>query len=123
MQHVRTGSWWAPHGMEWIYILNNGQMAVLVVAVFVATSGIGLAILRPWVRRFCYQEFSDHNEAVSAFVGCYGVFYGITLGLIAVATWENHEAAGDAVDREAASMSALYRDVSALSEPARGQLR
>jgi hypothetical protein len=109
--------------MVWIYVLNNEQMAVLVVTVFVAASVGGLVLVRPWIKRYCYEAFPDHNEAVSAFISCYGVFYGITLGLIAVATWENHEAASEVVDQEAAAVAALYRDVTAFSEPARTELR
>ncbi len=109
--------------MLWIYNLDNWLMCLLIVATFVSASVGGLKLVRPWVKTHCYEAFQDHNEAVSAFIGTYGVFFGITLGLIAVATWENYEAASDVVDQEAASLAALYRDVSGFPEPARTVLR
>lgn len=109
--------------MLWIYNLPNWAMCLMIVSVFVGGSMLGLKLVRPWVKTHCYEAFQDHNEAVSAFIGTFGVFYGITLGLIAVATWENFEEASSIVDQEAASLSALYRDVSAFPEPSRSILR
>lgn len=45
------------------------------------------------------------------------------LGLIAVATYQNFPDVETAVQREAAAVAGLYRDVSAHPEPARGQLQ
>jgi hypothetical protein len=45
------------------------------------------------------------------------------LGLLAVATYQNYATVGDIVDKEASSLSALYRDVSAFPQPIRSQLQ
>ena len=52
-----------------------------------------------------------------------GVFYGITVGLIAVGVWNTDSSASELVSREAASISALYRDVSGYPSPLRDELR
>src|SRR4029079_63546 len=49
--------------------------------------------------------------------------YGITLGLIAVTTWESTRAVADVASREAATIAALYRDTSGFETPLREQLR
>jgi hypothetical protein len=53
----------------------------------------------------------------------YFVLFGILLGLLAVATYQDYTTVGDIVDKEASSLSALYRDVSAYPQPIRSQLQ
>ncbi len=64
-----------------------------------------------------------HNDIVSYYLAAVGVFYGITLGLIAVGTYQNYADVDRKVAEEAASVGAIYRDVSSYPEPARSQLR
>src|SRR3954471_22916401 len=63
------------------------------------------------------------NEAISGTVQAIGVFYGITVGLIAVGVWNTNSNASELVSKEATAVSALYRDVSGYPEPLRGALR
>jgi len=63
------------------------------------------------------------NEAVSGTVQAIGVFYGITVGLIAVAVWNTNSNASDRVSKEATSIAVLYRDISSYPSPRREQLR
>jgi hypothetical protein len=53
-----------------------------------------------------------------------GIFtiYGITLGLIAVTTWESYSHVSEIVSREATAVAALYRDTAGFPEPLRGDL-
>lgn len=109
--------------MYWIYNLPNWLLCLLILFVFTGGALLGQILTRRFVRRFFSQSLEDHNEAVGAIIGTYGVFFGITLGLIAVATWENFDASEDLIMREASALSALDRDVAALPEPASGELR
>ncbi len=105
----------------WVYDLPNWLFATLTITVFVSFSMIGL-----WVcRQLSLRIFGRHsqNDIVSYYLSTAGVFYGITLGLIAVGTYTTFSNVDDAVSKEAASVAALYRDVSSYPEPARGQLR
>ena len=52
-----------------------------------------------------------------------GVFYGITVGLIAVGVWNTNSNAAELVSKEAVSIGALYRDVSSYPSPEREELR
>ena len=77
------------------------------------------------VRRFLIPRLHYHdgaNDAVSGTVQAIGVFYGITVGLIAVGVWNTNSNASDLVSKEAAAIGSLYRDVSAYPSPARDEL-
>ena len=73
----------------WIYDLPNWLLCTLIVAVTVGLALAGLFITRPIVKQLVGAS-SKHNDLVSYFLGSMGVFYGLALGLIAVATWENY---------------------------------
>jgi hypothetical protein len=109
--------------MYWLYQLPIWQLCALILMIFTGGSLLGQVLTRRIVRQFFSQALDDHNEAVGAIIGSYGVFYGITLGLIAVATWDNFDASEDLIMKEASALSALERDVAALPEPASGELR
>ena len=59
---------------------------------------------------------------VSYYLGAFGVFYGLTIGLIAVATWQNYADLDGLVNRRPAALRVLDRGVSWYPEPARGEL-
>lgn len=106
----------------WLYDLPLPLMAVLFCLPSLAFTWGGLLLLRPRVRRWLGPE-PGANDMASTFLSAYGVFYGLMLGLIAVATYQNFADVETAVQREAAAVAGLYRDVSAHPQPARGQLQ
>lgn len=108
--------------MYWIYNIPHWAGAALFSVVFVGITCLGVVLIRPWVRRHAADQ-PDWNAMISTALSAYGVFYGITLALIAFATYQNFAAAEDAVAREAASLGALYRNVSGYPEPMRGELQ
>src|SRR5262245_11852953 len=78
------------------------------------------------VRRYLLPRLLFHdgvNDAVSGTVQAVGVFYAITVGLIAASVWTTYSNAGDLTSQEAVAIVALYRDVSSLPEPIRTTLR
>jgi hypothetical protein len=108
--------------LNWAYDLPPLPLAILMVVGLELLSMLGLFS----VRRFVLPRlrFSDGvHDAISGTVQAIGVFYGITVGLIAVAVWNMHTTAKDVVSREAAAIGTLYRDLGGYPEPARTQLR
>jgi len=109
----------------WIYDLSNWLFCAVVVGVFVAFSLTGQIV----VRRFHSRWFGDkeYNFSVADYLSAAGVFFGITLGLISVATWENFTAVDGIVSHEASAVGVLFRTVDNYPEPHRtvltGQLR
>jgi hypothetical protein len=105
----------------WIYDLPNWLLGMLMVLVVTGLSAAGLVAARPHVRRL-FGPPPGHNDVVSYYLGTFGVFYGLTIGLIAVASWQNLADLEGLVNEEAAAMRVLDRAVILYPEPARGQL-
>lgn len=106
----------------WLYEISPLKAVLIMVALIEALSLIGLALSR----RFIVPRLRYHdgvNDAVSGTVQAIGVFYGITVGLIAVGVWNTNSNAADLVSKEASSIGALYRDVSGYPEPVRTKLQ
>ena len=107
---------------QWAYEISPLKLALIMVATIEAVSLIGLMLARRYV--VPHLRFHDGvNDAISGTVQAIGVFYGITVGLIAVGVWGTHSNADDLVSKEAAAIGGLYRDVSSYPEPLRSNLQ
>jgi hypothetical protein len=105
-----------------LYDLAPPIAALIIVAFIEVAALIGLVLVRRYViPRLHYDDGA--NDAVSGTVQAIGVFYGITVGLIAVGVWNTNSNASELVSREATSIGALYRDVSGYPSPLRDELR
>jgi hypothetical protein len=104
---------------NWLYEIKP-EFAVIIMMAFVETvSLLGLFL----ARRFLIGRLHGANDAVSGTVQAIGVFYGITVGLIAVAVWNTNSAASQLVSKEATSIAALHRDIGGYPQPIRDELR
>jgi len=105
----------------WYYAVNPFLAAILTIIFVETLSLIGLFLARRFLLpRFHYSE--GINDAVSGTVQAIGVFYGITVGLIAVGVWNTNSNAGDLVSKEASAIGGTYRDVSGLPAPRNREL-
>ena len=66
---------------------------------------------------------SAHNDVAGFVLAIVGVIYAVLLAFIAVAVWQSFGQAEDLVQTEANLVGNLYRDTSALPEPAAATLR
>jgi hypothetical protein len=106
----------------WLYEISPLRAGLLLMVFIETISLVGLFLARRFVLpRLRYT--GDVNDAVSGTVQAIGVFYGITVGLIAVGVWNTYSSSAELVSREAAAIGALYRDVSAYPAPIRDELR
>jgi hypothetical protein len=108
--------------LYWIYDIPTVAAAGLLAALFVGICWTGTILFRPIVRSIVHHQ-PDLNETVGDFLQYFGVIYGLLLGLLAVATYQNLSDVEKAVGSEASSLAALYRDVSVYPEPARTELK
>ena len=106
----------------WIYDHPTWMMALLFVAVFAIVSIIGLFAFR-WLAHDWLHRDERANEMVGFAMSSFAMLYGLLLGLVAVAAYTSYSTIGDQVTKEAASLAALYRDVSGLPEPHRAELQ
>ena len=106
----------------WIYDLPALWVIVLFEAVFVGVCWLGTLFLRPSARSWLGQE-PRLNDMLAAFLQYFGVIYGLLLGLLAVATYQNRLDVAKSNANEASSLSALYRNITAYPEPSRTELQ
>ncbi len=71
-----------------IYDLPLGQLITVTAVIFVGFSWIGCIFVRPFLRLFVRSR-GGSNDVVGHVLSCFGVFYGLLLGLIAVASYQN----------------------------------
>src|SRR5262249_43780262 len=107
--------------LYWIYDLPNWVLGVFIVSTLLAFSLAGLFATRPVVRMLLGPT-ANCNDVVGSFFAGIGVFYGLALGLIAVATWENYTDIDGVVGTEAAAVASFYRDLDGYSQPLRRRL-
>jgi hypothetical protein len=108
--------------MYWIYDYPSWFIGLLFCVTFVAFTWMGIFLTRVTVHSWLHQE-KRANEMVGLALSSYFVLFGLLLGLVAVATYQNYSNVSDIVDNEASSLAALYREISSLPEPSRGQLQ
>jgi hypothetical protein len=78
--------------------------------------------LRPFLRIFVRGR-DGSNDVVGSVLSCFCVFYGLLLGLIAVASYQNMSQVEENVAREVAALAALHQGVTAYPEPEGQNLR
>jgi hypothetical protein len=99
----------------WIY-LPAFWVIILFEAVFVGVFWLGALLLRPFVRAWLHEE-ARLNDMLAGILQYFGVIFGLLLGLLAVATYQNRLDVEKSNADEASSLSALYR------KPSRGELQ
>jgi len=85
---------------------------------FIVPAMVGLTLVHGSIhQRLKLGETLIDNGVVGWFFSGSLTIYGITLGLIAVTTWESSRGAAGIASREAATIAALYRDSSGFVPP------
>lgn len=108
--------------MYWIYDYPSWIIGFLCCGALIALTWIGIFLTRVTVHSWLHRE-KRANEMVGLALSSYFVLFGLLLGLVAVATYQNYATVGDIVTKEASSLAALYREFSGLPQPIRGQLQ
>jgi hypothetical protein len=106
----------------WIYDYPTSKVATLFAVVFVVVTWAATFVLRRYLHPWFHRD-RRANEMVGFVLSSYSVFYGILIGLIAVAAYQNFGTVSDLVTREASSLGALYRDLSGYPQPDRERLQ
>ncbi len=108
--------------MLWMYEMPTWLLAVLIVGLTVVFSLIGLYFTH---RRLHGSEAATQidNGTVGWFFSGVTVLYGLTLGLLTVATWQNYSTASGIASQEAATLAVLYRDLSGYPDSTRQPLQ
>ncbi len=106
----------------WIYDYPSWSIGLLFAAVFIGITWGGIFLTRATVHSWIHRD-THANEVVGLALSSFFVLFGLLLGLVAVATYQNYSNVGDNVDKEASSVAALYRDFGGYPQPVRHQLQ
>jgi hypothetical protein len=111
------------HGVfYWIYDYPSSLVGPLFALTFLAATWAATLLLRRYVHRWFHTE-RRANDMVGFMLSSFSVLYGILVGLIAVAAYQNYGTVSDVVTKEASSLAALYRDLRGYPQPSRGRLQ
>jgi hypothetical protein len=112
--------------MLWLYEIPTWLLAVLIVGGTVLLALGGLRLIHRRLNGSVAVNLID-NGTVGWFFSGVTVLYGLTLGLLTVATWQNYTTSSGITSQEAASLAVLYRDLSgypaSVGQPMQQQLR
>lgn len=86
-----------------------------------ALNCVGAVVARPLVRWIRTRE-AEWNGVVGAVLSCFGVFYGLLLGLLAVAAYQVYETAESRVTGEASLLAGIYGDLRDYPQPVQSEL-
>ncbi len=106
----------------WVYDIPNWIFFLITITFFIGFSLLGAFIFSNNLEKKLDLSL-ETNSIVSTFLGLSGVFYGITLGLIAVGTFDNFNQTESIVNNESSALGALYSDVNILKNPEKEQLK
>jgi hypothetical protein len=105
----------------WIYDFPTWQLGLIFALLFLGITWLGILFVSPFLKVWLKGQ-EGINDLVGYALSGFGVFYGLLLGLLSVATYQNSTDVNATVSKEAASLGALYRDVSSYPEPVRTEL-
>ena len=106
----------------WVYDVPIVIALPLFVALFVGISLLVVLALRKWVPREG-DSAPEWDRVLGYAMASYGVLYGVTLALIAAASYENYRGVEQIVLEETSAISVLYRDASGFPEPTSSELQ
>lgn len=106
----------------WIYNYPAARIGTLFAVVFVLLTWASILLFRRYFQTWFHTE-RRANDMVGFVFSSYSVLYGILLGLIAVAAYQNLDNMSGLVTSEASSLAAMYRDLHGYPEPIRGRLQ
>lgn len=106
--------------MLWLYDIPTIGVAGLFAAAFVGFTWLGILFIRPFFRLLLRRQ-PGLNDVVGVILSSHCAFFGLLLGLLAVAAYQNLADVEKTVNREAGYLRAIYRSLTDYPEPTRSQ--
>ena len=106
----------------WIYDYPSLNIGALFGVVFVTAAWLSILFIRLSFHSWIHGE-KRANDMVGFALSSFSVLYGLLVGLLAVAAYQNFSSVSDLVTKESSNLGALYRDLRGYPQPAKGRLR
>jgi len=107
---------------EFLYDFRLRELALLFSAVAVGAAVFGLIVVKPALR-ILFGTGPDFNQNVSFGGSGFNLFYGLLLGLLTVAAYQNNQRVAQAVEAEASRLGSIYSDLESYPEPTRSDVK
>jgi len=107
---------------DWLYDLPTEMLALYCVALLVGATWFGTLFIRPFFRLWLRNQ-PGSNELVSHAYAGFSLLYGLLLGLLSVAVYQNLERIQGHVGQEAANLASVYRTMGNYPQPTRGDIQ
>ncbi len=105
------------------YDIPVNLLAIYFSLIAIGAVFFGLIFLKPILRILIGRRDPAINDTISHGTSGYSLFYALLVGLLTVAAYENREQVEQSVLNEAASVGALYSDLSSYPEPLRSDMK
>jgi hypothetical protein len=103
---------------DFIYDIPNDTLAAWFSLAAISAMVFGLLVIKP-LFRLLIGTGPDFNASVNYATSGFGLFYGLLLGLLTVAAYQNSERLRESIMKEATALGPLYTQVNAFPEPDR----
>jgi hypothetical protein len=107
---------------DFIYDVPNISLAIYFSVFFVTVTWLGIIFLKPFIKLFVGRD-PGINELVIYTTSGFSLFYGLLLGLLSVAVYQNSADVERNVFAEASSLASLYRVASNYPDPPQAELK
>lgn len=108
--------------LDFLYDLPSSTLVILCCTAFIVLTWLGILFVRPFLRLWLRGQ-TGCNDLVSNASSGFGLLYGLLLGLLSVAAYQNLEKIQQAVGLEAASIGSLYRTAASYPDPTRQDIQ
>jgi hypothetical protein len=107
---------------EFVFDIPPRQLAVYFVVAAVLAMVLGILIVKP-VLRLLIGSGTDFNQSLNYATSSFSLFYGLLLGLLTVAAYQNNDRIKEGILQETTSLAALYSAAGSYPEPVRSDLQ
>ncbi len=107
---------------DFIFSTPTQTLAIYFSLISVAAMFFGIIFVKP-ILRLLIGSGPDFNQSLSYATSSFSLFYGLLLGLLTVAAYQNNQHVQEGVMNEASALGALYSDMGSYPEPLRGEMK
>jgi hypothetical protein len=107
---------------NFIYEIPTVWLAIYCSLFFVGLTWFGVIFIKPFLRLMIGRE-PHVNDLVAQATAGFSLFYGLLLGLLAVAAYQNFDEVRRSAFAEAATLASLYRDAANYPNPERSEIQ
>jgi hypothetical protein len=107
---------------DFIFDIPTRTLAIYFSIVTIALMLVGILVVKPLLR-LLMGTGPDFNQTIGHATSGFSLFYGLLLGLLTVAAYQNNERIKEGILNEATTLGSLYADMNSYPEPVRSDMR